>query len=64
MRLQLLSAVGEATDSRYLMETGNVTFMVECGMFHGGREVEHYRNVIEMSFSCHRPLAILRWYAS
>ena len=41
MRLTFLGAAGEVTGSSYLVETGDVRFLVDCGMFQGGREAEH-----------------------
>ncbi len=41
MRLTFLGAAGEVTGSSYLIETGDVRFLVDCGMFQGGREAEH-----------------------
>jgi len=41
MRLTFLGAAGEVTGSSYLVETGEVRFLVDCGMFQGGREAEH-----------------------
>jgi metallo-beta-lactamase family protein len=38
MKLQFLGAAGEVTGSSYLVETAEVKFMVDCGMFQGGRE--------------------------
>lgn len=41
MQLTFLGAAGEVTGSSYLIETGDVHFLVDCGMFQGGREAEH-----------------------
>ncbi len=41
MQLTFLGAAGEVTGSSYLVETGDVRFLVDCGMFQGGREAEH-----------------------
>ncbi len=38
MRLVFLGAAGEVTGSCTLVETGNVRFLVDCGMFQGGPE--------------------------
>ena len=38
MRLSFLGAAGEVTGSCTLVETGNTRFLVDCGMFQGGRE--------------------------
>jgi metallo-beta-lactamase family protein len=36
--LTFLGAAGEVTGSCYLVETGETKFLVECGMFQGGRQ--------------------------
>jgi metallo-beta-lactamase family protein len=38
MRLTFLGAAGEVTGSCYLVEAGQVRFLIDCGMFQGGRE--------------------------
>ena len=38
MKLQFLGAAREVTGSCYLVDTGDVRFLVDCGMFQGGRE--------------------------
>jgi Cft2 family RNA processing exonuclease len=38
MRLSFLGAAEEVTGSCYLVETGLARFIVDCGMFQGGRE--------------------------
>lgn len=38
MRLSFLGAAEEVTGSCYLVETGSARFIVDCGMFQGGRE--------------------------
>ena len=38
MRLGFLGAAGEVTGSCYLVESGDLRFLVDCGMFQGGRE--------------------------
>ncbi len=40
MQLTFLGAVGEVTGSSYLIETEDVRFLVDCGMFQGGREAD------------------------
>ncbi|HET7365165.1 MAG TPA: MBL fold metallo-hydrolase [Burkholderiales bacterium] len=40
MRLQFLGAAGEVTGSCYLVDTGAAKFLVECGMFQGGRAAD------------------------
>ncbi|HEX8873220.1 MAG TPA: MBL fold metallo-hydrolase [Nitrosospira sp.] len=39
-RLTFLGAAGEVTGSCYLIETGPVRFLVDCGMFQGGHEAD------------------------
>jgi metallo-beta-lactamase family protein len=38
MKLTFLGAAGEVTGSCYLVDTGAVKFLIDCGMFQGGRE--------------------------
>ncbi|PKO87610.1 MAG: MBL fold hydrolase [Betaproteobacteria bacterium HGW-Betaproteobacteria-10] len=38
MRLSFLGAAGEVTGSCTLVETGDIRFLVDCGMFQGGSE--------------------------
>ena len=40
MQLTFLGAAGEVTGSCYLVDTGQVKFLVDCGMFQGGRSAE------------------------
>ncbi|MEK7792126.1 MAG: MBL fold metallo-hydrolase [Pseudomonadota bacterium] len=40
MQLTFLGAAGEVTGSSYLVETETVRFLVDCGMFQGGREAD------------------------
>jgi Cft2 family RNA processing exonuclease len=37
MRLTFLGAAGEVTGSCFLVDTGDVKFLLDCGMFQGGR---------------------------
>ena len=37
MKLRFLGAAGEVTGSCFLVETGEVRFLVDCGLFQGGR---------------------------
>ena len=43
MRLSFLGAAGEVTGSCYLVDTGGVKFLVDCGMFQGGKAA-HAKN--------------------
>ncbi len=38
MKLTFLGAAEEVTGSCYLVETRSARFIVDCGMFQGGRE--------------------------
>jgi metallo-beta-lactamase family protein len=40
MKLTFHGAAGEVTGSCYLIETGELRFLVDCGMFQGGREAD------------------------
>jgi metallo-beta-lactamase family protein len=40
MNLTFLGAAGEVTGSCYLVDTGVVKFLVDCGMFQGGRDAQ------------------------
>ena len=40
MQLTFLGAAGEVTGSCYLIEAGDLRFLVDCGMFQGGREAD------------------------
>lgn len=40
MKLTFLGAAGEVTGSCFLVETSAVRFLVDCGMFQGGREAD------------------------
>jgi len=39
-QLLFLGAAGEVTGSCYLVDTGSVKFLVDCGMFQGGRDAQ------------------------
>ena len=43
MKLTFLWAAGEVTGSCYLVETGATRFLIDCGMFQGGRAAD-YKN--------------------
>ncbi|SDH11131.1 MBL fold metallo-hydrolase RNA specificity domain-containing protein [Nitrosomonas sp. Nm132] len=40
MQLTFLGAAGEVTGSSYLIQTTHTRFLVDCGMFQGGREAD------------------------
>ncbi len=40
MQLTFLGAAGEVTGSSYLIETKHTRFLVDCGMFQGGRDAD------------------------
>ena len=40
MKLRFLGAAGEVTGSCYLVDTGGLRFLVDCGMFQGGRAAD------------------------
>ena len=40
MKLTFLGAAGEVTGSCYLVEHAGVKFLLDCGMFQGGRDAE------------------------
>jgi metallo-beta-lactamase family protein len=43
MKLTFLGAAGEVTGSCYLVETADARFLIDCGLFQGGRAAD-YRN--------------------
>ena len=43
MKLTFLGAAGEVTGSCYRVETGQTTFLIDCGLFQGGRAAD-YKN--------------------
>ena len=40
MKLTFLGAAGEVTGSCYIVETGETSFLIDCGMFQGGRAAD------------------------
>jgi metallo-beta-lactamase family protein len=50
MRISFLGAAGEVTGSCFLVEGGGVRFLVDCGMFQGGREA-YRKNLSAFAFS-------------
>ncbi len=49
MRLSFLGAAGEVTGSCTLVETDDVRFLVDCGMFQGGPEARQ-KNMRALNF--------------
>jgi metallo-beta-lactamase family protein len=49
MKLTFLGAAGEVTGSCYLVETGATRFIVDCGMFQGGRDADE-KNYADFAF--------------
>ncbi len=49
MRISFFGAAGEVTGSCMLVETGDVRFLVDCGMFQGGREARS-KNLRALNF--------------
>ena len=49
MKLSFLGAAGEVTGSCYLVETADLRFIVDCGMFQGGRDADG-KNHADFSF--------------
>ena len=52
MKLSFLGAAGEVTGSCYLVETATVRFIVDCGMFQGGRDADE-KNHADFAFDPH-----------
>ncbi len=52
MKLTFLGAAGEVTGSCYLVESASARFIVDCGMFQGGREADA-KNHAEFAFDPH-----------
>lgn len=51
MKLGFFGAAGEVTGSCTLVETGGCRFLVDCGMFQGGREART-KNLNALKFGC------------
>ncbi|HEY9380930.1 MAG TPA: MBL fold metallo-hydrolase, partial [Burkholderiales bacterium] len=49
MKLSFLGAAGEVTGSSYLVETASCRFLVDCGMFQGGRDADR-KNLAALNF--------------
>ncbi len=49
MRITFLGAAGEVTGSCFLVETAGARFLVECGMFQGGRDA-YLKNLRALGF--------------
>lgn len=49
MKLTFLGAAGEVTGSAFLVEAGSARFLVDCGLFQGGREADE-RNAAPFAF--------------
>ena len=49
MHISFIGAAQEVTGSCFLVETGDLRFLVDCGMFQGGRE-ERARNFVAWPF--------------
>ena len=53
MRITFHGAAGEVTGSCYLVETADVRFLVDCGLFQGGRDADR-RNRSALGFDLRR----------
>ncbi len=49
MQITFLGGAGEVTGSCYLIETTDIRFLVDCGMFQGGRSAD-YKNRTALNF--------------
>ena len=49
MRIGFFGAAGEVTGSSYLVDTGRIRFLVDCGMFQGGQEARA-KNLAALNF--------------
>jgi len=47
MQITFLGAAQEVTGSSYLVETAETRFLVDCGLFQGGREAERKLALLE-----------------
>jgi metallo-beta-lactamase family protein len=50
MHITFFGAAGEVTGSCYLVETGEIRFLVDCGLFQGGRDA-YRKNLAALDFS-------------
>ena len=61
MKLTFLGAAGEVTGSCYLVDTGEVKFLIDCGMFQGGRDAR--RKNARFAFDPHQIAFVLLSHA-